>query len=554
MRALILGGAVAAVVLLVIWPLTLLLGSLLADPTALAAIAHPHNVRAAAHTVLLCAGVLAVAMGLGVPLGFLVGRTDLPGRGFWRSVCTAPYIVPPYIAAIAWITLLNPTNGALNRPLAALGLPPLDIYSLTGMIFVIGLETTPFVMLATADALGRMDASLEEQARIAGASPLQVLRQVTIPLAVPGLLTAASFVLASAAASFGVPYLLATGTPSPDVVLTTRIYQALDLDPTTGRPIAVALSMLLLTIGVGLPWLATRLRGRRRFTVVTGKATRVSPFRLGRATGPALAFVAAFAAVAVGLPLTTIVVTSLLDQVGGGLVTENLTLAHYRAVLIERGDTLGALRRSLWLAAASATVATALGALLGWTRLRTHARGRTLAAGFARLPYAVPGTVLALGLLLAWSQEVRVIVFERVTFALALGDTLWLLGLAYVVKFLAFPLGQTEAGLEAVDPALEEAARMSGATFPTTWARVTAPILRPNLIAAWFLVFLPAFSEVTMSILLAGPDTRVVGTLLFDLQTYGDPPSAAVLAVVVTGIALGGNALVRVATRGRAGL
>ena len=95
---------------------------------------------------------------------------------------------------------------------------------------------------------------------------------------------------------------------------------------------------------------------------------------------------------------------------------------------------------------------------------------------------------------------------------------------------------------------------MSGAGFVDTLRRVTGPLLRPNLVAAWFLVFMPAFSEVTMSILLAGPDTRVVGTLLFDLQTYGDPPSAAVLAVVLTAIVLLGNGAVRLASRGRVGL
>jgi iron(III) transport system permease protein len=424
---------------------------------------------------------------------------------------------------------------------------------------VMGLEATPFVMLATADSLARMDASLEEQARIAGASPWRTLRSVTLPLALPGVLTAASFVLASAAASFGVPYLLASGTATPDHVLTTRIYQALDLDPSTGRPVAVALSLVLLTLGIGLPALLTGLRGRRRFTVVTGKATRVSPFALGGAKPLAVAFVALFAAVAVVLPLATITITSLLRTFGGGLDAENLTLANYAAVL-GRKDAAGALLGSLWLAAAAATGAVALGTVLSWFKRRAPpvTAGPFVAAGFppaaavawlARLPYAVPGTVLALGLLLAWSQEVRVIVLERVTFALALADTLWILGLAYVVKFLAFPVGQADSGLEAVDPSLEEAARMSGAGFGTTLRTVTLPLLRPTLVAAWLLVFVPAFSEVTMSILLSGPDTRVVGTLLFDLQTYGDPPSAAVLAVVVTAIVLAGNAALRLAAR-----
>ncbi|MCO4743874.1 MAG: iron ABC transporter permease [Proteobacteria bacterium] len=553
-RPLVLGGALLLLTALVVLPLGGLGLRLLQDPMAgLDALQHPLNVRAAWHTLLLSVSVLLFTLVVGVPLGWLVGRTDLPGRSMWRAICTTPYVVPPYITAIAWITLLNPTNGLLNRALDGIA-APLDIYTLAGMTWVMGLAYTPFVMLATADSLSRMDASLEEQARIAGASPLRTLLQITLPMAAPGIWTGAGFVLAASAASFGVPYLLASGAVHPDFVLTTRIYQALDLDPSTGRPAAVALSIVLLAIGIGLPALGRLLQGRRRFTTVTGKATRGAPFALGRAKPVALAFTSIYAGVAVFLPLSTIAITSLMGNFGRGLGADNLTLSNYSAVLFERSDTLDALLRSLFLASAAATGAVLLGGLLGWLAKRTQTRGRKLVSWLARLPYAIPGTVLALALILTFSQEMRIIVFERLTVGIALADTVWMLGLAYMVKFLAFPVGNAEAGLEATDASLEEQARISGAGWGTTMAKITGPLLAPNLVAAWFLVFMPAFSEVTMSILLSGPDTRVVGTLLFDLQTYGDPPSAAVLAMVVTVLVLGGNAGLRLLSRGKVGL
>lgn len=538
-----------ALAVLVGWPLTRLALEWLGSPGATIVLLESANVRALGNTVALTLGVLGFAAGFGVPLGFLIGRTDLPGAHAWRMVCTLPYVVPPYITAIAWIALLNPTTGLLNRAAAPLGIGPFDIYSLPGMIFVMGLEAAPFVMLATADGLLRMDASLEEQARIAGATPWQTLRHVTVPMVRPALFTAASFVVASTTAAFGVPYLLASGRANPDFVLTTRIYQALDLDPATGRPIAVALSAVLLALGVGLPALLGRLRGGGRFTTVSGKATRPSPFRLGRARIPALLFIGFYALIGAGLPLVTLLVTSLMQNFGRGFTTENLTFANYIAVLWTRSDTLPALLRSLWLAGAAATVATVLGAVVAWIQKRQPSRTRRLLVEAARLPYAIPGTVLALGLVLAWSQEIRFILLDRLTLALALADTLWLLGLAYTVKFLAFPVGQAQAGLESMDAGLEEAARISGAGPATVLRSVTGPLLRPNLVSAWFLVFFPAFTEVTLSILLAGPETRVIGTLLFDLQTYGDPPAAAVLAVVVTALVLAGQAGLRVLSR-----
>ncbi|MFK7929700.1 MAG: ABC transporter permease [Myxococcota bacterium] len=554
-RVLLLGGAVALLLMMVVLPLGVLLAYGLADPAAaLSALAEPRNLEAGFNTVIVSLGVTAFTLIVGVPLGFLVGRTDLPIRSTWKVLATMPYIVPPYIAAIAWTTLLNPSNGLLNQPLVLLGLPPLNIYSLPGMIGVMGLAYTPFVLLSTADALSRTDASLEEQARIAGAGPWRSLFTVTLPVAAPAIAEGATFVLAASTAAFGVPYLLASGTAQPAYVLTTRIYQALDLAPATGRPIAVALSLALLAFGLGLPALVRALRGRRKFTTVTGKATRQSPFRLGGATVPALALLSLYVLFAVVLPLGTIGLTSILTTFGRGLGPDNWTLANYSAVLWERSDTLPALLRSAGLAAGAATGAVLIGALLGWMKERSKTPGRGVVAWLARLPYAVPGTVLALALLLTFSQEIRFIVFERITLGLALADTPWILGLAYMTKFLAFPVGHTSAGLQATDASLEEAARLSGAGFIATLRRVTAPLLRPNLVAAWFLVFMPAFSEVTLSILLQGPDTQVVGTLLFDLQTYGNPPSAAVLAVTVTAVVLGGNALLRLLTGGRLGL
>ena len=554
-RNLTLGAALLLLGLFVALPLGLLTLRLFADPGgALTALTDPLSLSAALNTVVLTVGVLAVTLGLGVPLGWLVGRTDLPRADLLKALCTTPWVVPPYITTIAWITLFNPTNGWFNQPLASLGLPVLDVYGLGGMIWAMGLAYTPLVMLATAEALSRMDASLEEQARIAGASPLQTLTRVTLPMALPGITAGMSFVVAASAAAFGVPYLLASGTSQPAFVLTTRIYNALDLEPATGRPIALGLSALLLLLGIGLPWLVRRAVASRRFTTVTGKATRAAPFALGRARPFALAFVLLYGFVAVGIPLLTIGLTSLMGNFGRGLSPDNLGLGNYVTVLFERSDTLGALSHSLVLAAGAASAATLLGALLAWMEARTDMPGRKAVTSLARLPYAVPGTVLALGLILAWSQEVRVIVMERLTFGLMLADTLWILGLAYLVKFLAFPVGQAQAGLAAIHPSLEESARMSGAGWGETLTRITLPLLRRDLVAAWVLVFMPAFSEVTMSILLAGPDSRVVGTLLFELQTYGDPPAAAVLAVVVTVGVLLANGMLRFITGGRAGL
>lgn len=524
-RRLALGAVAAALLLFVAVPLGLLLLRA-GDPGA--ALAHAD---AALNTLLLCAGVLALALAVGVPLGFALARVRMPG---WLvGASTLPYAIPPYVTTIAWIQLANPTNGLLTRWL------PLDVYGLGGMIWVLGLHLSPFVSLAVRDALGRLDPALEEAALLCGASPVRVVRDVTLPMVLPAVIAAAGFVVGATAASFGVPYLLSAPSDTPVPVLTTRIYQALELAPATGRPLAVTLALGLLVVGVGLPALLRLAEGRRSYAVAkTGK--RVAPVRAPWA----LAGVGLYLLVAVGLPVASIAATSLMARFGGGLGPENLTLANWEKVL-GSARTLDALGRSLLLAAAAATATVVVGALVAHAAERTSSPFTRALAALARAPYMVPGTVLALGLLLAFSQEVRVIVAERATFALALADTAWMLGIAYSVKFLALPVDGTRAALRAVHPSLEEAARIAGAGWGRTLKDVTLPLLAPALGTAWFLVFVPSFCEVTLSVLLRGPRTEVLGTLLFYLQSYADPQSAAVLAMVVAGVLLGGMALMR---------
>jgi iron(III) transport system permease protein len=502
------------------------------DGAALGALLDPLELRAARNTVAVVAGTTTLSLTAGVALGVLLARTDLPHPERLRTWLVVPYVLPPYVTALGWLLLLNPATGWLYRGL--------DPYSLAGMIAVLAVEHTPLVLLATLDALGRMDGSLEEQARIAGAGPLGTLRRVTLPLVAPAILAAASFVASSSAAAFGVPYLLSTGASDPTFVLTTRIAQALDLDPAAGRPRAVALSLVLLAVGVVVPGLAGWwLRGRST-TTVRGKVVRPSVLPLGGLRWPAFAVVCAVIAATTALPLGAIALASVRPNLG----SDGFTGTHYARLVT--GPAAGVFARSAVTAAAAAAAAVGVGALVAWREVR--AGDRALGA-VARLPYAVPGTVLALGLLLAFSAPIRLIVLERVTFELHLADTAAFLALAWALKYLALPVGTVGAALRAIDPALEEAGRVAGAGPWAVGRRIVAPLLAPSLASAFALVFLPAFSEVTLATLLAGPRTPVVGTLLFERQTYGDPPGAAALAVGVVAVVLGVQALARRAGR-----
>jgi iron(III) transport system permease protein len=238
---------------------------------------------------------------------------------------------------------------------------------------------------------------------------------------------------------------------------------------------------------------------------------------------------------------------------GLGLSLDNLSLGNYQTVFGDR-RTLGAIWTSTWLAAAAATICVVVAAVAIYMRDRSSLPGRRALPFLAELPYAIPGTVLAMGFLLAFSQEIWLGLTDILYVRVLLLNTAWMLLVAYCVKYLAFGLRSADAALTQIDRSLEEAARTSGASPLQVFMEIVAPIMRPALVAAWVLIFLPVLGEITMSILLFGPQTRTLGVLLFDYQSYESPPKAAVLASLLAVAVLLGNYAVKKLSGGKLGI
>jgi iron(III) transport system permease protein len=507
--------------LLTLAPIALVLTRSVATPAGVTsayyeeAFTDPVNLQAIATTAIVSSATVVFAACLAIPLAWLVARTDLPAASRIRVLLLVPYVVPPYLGAIAWINLANPTVGWLNR---AVGAAVFDIYTLTGIVWVLGLFYYTFVYLTCLSALENIDPSLEDAARMSGAGPLTVARTITLPLIWPAVLAGAFLVFAASASAFGVPALI--GSPARLQLLTTRIYSYASTGGLSGLYTASALSTALLVMAL-VAWLAAeRLSGRGRVTSVTGKASARTRLALGPWRWPAFAAVSVVITLTCLLPIVAIGLTSVMNVVGE-FEWSNFTLDKYRYVLFTRPDTARGFINSFWLAFAAATIAAAAGT--GIAYLKAHPRlgvSRWVDAS-VNLPYAAPGTILALGLILMWSRP------------LPLTDTLWILLIAYFAKYLSFAVRSVTTAVQQTDVTLEEAARVSGAGMMTAFRTIWLPLLRPAILAGWFLVFMPAFGELTMSILLVGPGTETVGTVLFALQEYADPPSASVMAVLI---------------------
>ncbi len=495
-------------------------------------------------TLVTSLGAAAFAFAAGAPLSILLFRTNLPFRGAFTVLFTLPSAIPPFIWGMGWLLLANPRAGYLNR---LLGEGTFDIYGAAGIAFVMGLSGLPLVLLAGAAALRRVDPALEEAARVCGASPVRALLATTVPLAMPSLLSGAVMVFLMTASAFGVPYILGVSASPPTRVLTTRIYELILLGGEDNLARAVVLSAVLLLFTPVALWANWALGRSGRVRLSAGKGVSPRPFPLGRARSMATAAVGATGALLVLLPLGAVVLTSVQRSFGAELAWESLTFVHWSGVLFEP-RTLRAAGRSLLLAAGAGVLVCAFG--LASAVLRRHFR--RFGAGVEALavwPYAVPGTVLAIALLIAFSRDLRFVLLDRVAFVLALAHTPWLLLIAYAAKYLALGAQNSSEALAQVDPSLAEAARVSGAGPWRAFVDAPLPLLRPALVAAFVLAFLACATEITMSVLLVPAGSEVLGTLLFELQSYADPSAAAVLACAFVALVLVGQALLALVRR-----
>ncbi|WP_223646144.1 iron ABC transporter permease [Corallococcus sp. EGB] len=496
------------------------------------------------NTLGISLGATAWALCLGAPLAFLLFRTDLPLRGAFTVLFTLPSAIPAFIWGMGWLSLASPRAGYLNR---MLGAEVFNLYGAAGIAFVEGLSGLPLVLLAGAAALRRVDPALEEAARVCGASPLRAVLNTSVPLVLPALLSGAVMVFLMAASSFGVPYLLGVSASPPTRVLTTRIYELVLLGSEEGLPRAAVLAsfLLLLTpLALGLTWMLGR-SGRVRLSAGKGVSPRV--LALGRWRVWALVGVGGTGGVLVVLPLVAILLTSLQRSFGASLSWDSLTLAHWSGVLWD-SRTLRATGRSVMLAAGAGLCVVGLGLSAALLR-RAFRRGGAGVGAMAVWPFAVPGTVLALALLVAFSRDWRLVVLDRVAFVLALAHTPWLMLVGYVGKYLALGERNSSEALAQVDPSLAEAARVGGAGPARAFVDATLPLLRPALVVAFVLTFLACATEITLSVLLVPAGSEVLGTLLFELQSYADPAAAAVLACAFVALVVAGQAVLAWARR-----
>lgn len=549
----VLGSAIVVLIILVVYPLAQLVWQSFRFNNApslqgyVRAVFDEGNMRTLRHSMEVSIASMIGATILGTFLAWLVARTDLPGRSFLRTAFVLPFMIPPFIGALAWMQVLGPVGYVNKAYMALTGSDHAlwNLYGPDGIVLVMILHEYPQVFITALGGLERMNPELEEAAQVAGAKIFRVMRDVTLPLMMPTILAGAVLVFITNLANFGIPAIL--GFPENYFVMTTQIYNMVTRSSQANSlNVAAAMSMLLALIsGTGILLQRVYLGGKQ-FAVLSGKSMQPNLVRLGshRVWLTVVAIIVVLITTVV--PLVAILLTALVRAYGLPPVPSNWTLANFKDVLLLNKAAQRGIVNSLMLAVSAATVITILSALISYVIVKTKMRGRMLLDFIANAPYTLPGTVVAIAMILAWLKPIPIFEFR-------LYNTIWILLVAYVARYLAYGVRTASGSLAQVHESLEEAARVSGASWIQTFRDIVVPLIRPGLFAGWFLVFIPCLRELTISALLWSTRNETIGVVVFNLQQSGNTAASAALAVIMIAVLLTANVATRRLTGGKVG-
>lgn len=468
------------------------------------------------NTLIVSASVSIVCMVLGTFFAWVIHRTNVPLKRTLTLLITMSFFFPSFISAMAWAILASPRAGIFNQLLGDSGFR-LNVYSLAGIIWVMVLSYLPYAFLFTSGPIQSIDPSLEESARMAGASEPKIFLTITLPLVQYSVLSSGLLIFVHSLGVFGVPAVL--GTPAGIWTLATRMWGLTQFYP-SNYPLAAAIGLVLVAFAVIAMAVNRWYLGRRRYTSITARGYRPGLVDIGRWRHLCFAVVVVYATLAVLVPAVTIFVRSLVPYISPG---EPLTISFdaYREALFGLPAAPRAFRNSLWLSAGGGLAALLLCTVVAYFIVKDRYRARRLLDALSTIPIAVPGLVIGMGLL--WF-------YLRSPFPVY--GTMWILLLSYVARYLPYGVNTISSSLVQLDDALPEASYVSGAGWVSMMRTIVVPLIRPALFGAYLIFFVDFFKELSSAVLLYRHGNEVLSVMIWDLFANGHWAVASALALI----------------------
>ncbi len=465
-----------------------------------------------------------ISLVIGCLFAFLLTLTDIRAKGPLSFFFVLPMMIPPQVTALAWVQMSGPSSPLLKALSIA---PPLGspqpLYSVGGIALLYGVQHAPLVYLALRAGLMTLPRDGVEAARLSGASSLRVFRDIILPLSLPGIIAGAAISFVSCTGNFGIPAIL--GIPASIFTLPTLIFTKFSaFTSRTFGDVAVLSAIIAIISVVGLMIQDRALRGRDYRVIGLSGASAAFDLGAWRFALAPLVWVILFFMLAA--PFFALLAGALVPAYGVPLTFKTMSLHAFEEILFRQAVTRTAFVNSLSLAGATALGLLVVTMLAAYALTRRKDAASRIVSGLIEIPYSLPGIVMAVSFILVFAAPIP---FLRVS----LYGTIWIILIAYFSSFFAVSLKPVVSAFHQLDPALEEAARLSGAGFFRRLADIIVPLIAPAAGASVILVFLIACNELTISALLWSAGTQTLGVAIYNLDDSGSSDLASALSVLV---------------------
>ncbi len=485
------------------------------------------------NTILIAASSTAIAVVAGSGLALAAAYTNIKRKRLLELLVLLPFIIPSYIITLSWSGFLS-KKGIVNQILGSMGIGPVNIYSIGGILLVIGICNIPIVYMSVIHMLRRIPKDLEWASRACGFGLSYTLIHVDLVQVLPAIIAGGLLAFLSAIDNFSVPAFLGISSGIP--VLSTYIYEkAIGFGP-DAFPLAAALSVLLSVIAVSGTLLETALLGkngksesiREDYSVrieLENKKRRLLEWGLIAILG-----------ILNLVPILVMIKSAFLKTYGLKMTWNNLSLKNFAFVFTNRG-VLSAVRNSILLALVTCGVCIFAGTAAAYMKVRRNSKAAVTMEKCASLTYAIPGIVLSLAMIFHWTEPLPGI-------RPGVYGTIWILVIAYITRYLILQIKESTTALMSVNPELEEAVRVCGRGKWALWHQVLLPMLVRPILSGSFLIFVSSLTELTLSSMLASAGTKTIGLTIFNFQQSGDYNLSAAMSAVIVVMILTGYCLI----------
>ncbi|NLK76406.1 MAG: iron ABC transporter permease [Clostridiales bacterium] len=489
--------------------------------------------KAILNTIVIAVGSTAIAAILGSAFAFIIAYTNVRRKRLLELLVLLPFIIPSYIITLSWSSLFS-QKGMINQTLSAMGLGKINVYSIAGIILVLGFCNVPIVYMNVIHMLRKIPTDMEWAARTCGYGIGQAMLKINLVQAMPAIISGSILAFLAAIDNFAVPAFLGISSGIP--VLSTYIYEkSISFGPNSFS-LAATLSVILSVIAVA-GTLVEGIFGKKSSGMESIKEDYSVRIPLSSGKRKVLQYgVILFLCIINIVPLISMFTSAFQKNYGVKMTLDQFTTDNFTAILQNKG-ILDAIRNSLMLACGCCIICIVIGTAIAYQKVRHPGRMITLVEKSASLTYAIPGIVLALSMIFHWVEPLPGI-------RPGIYGTISILMIAYVTRYLILQIKGSATAMLSIHPALEEAAAASGRSVFAVWGKILIPLLIRPVLSSTFMIFVSALTELTLSSMLAAAGTKTIGLMIFNFQQAGDYNLAAAMSVVIVVLVLTGYFLI----------